>query len=375
MSSSSNQLRCSDVAPLLVFYVCNELTSEERTAIDSHLASCAGCRTQLAEETFFNETLAAMPQPAEKLDTTGALLSQCRSELAESLDEISAPPVREGSHIFGWVRGWMALRPAWSAAALLICGAIVGTQLVQWLPGNDPRMKGTAMNVLAAPKLSQDQLEKMSIGGINFRPSPDAAPGMLQVRLKAEQPLVLSGNVDDTDMRQVLTYVVKNGERFDLDLRLDCVDVLRERASDEEVRAALVQAVYKDQNPAVRMKALEALRDVTSENEVREALLNTLQHDNNPGVRVEAVNLLVRSLEEALEQAPDDPEPAVGDAPVVAAMPPQAAVPPVPAALPAQVSVKRVVRVLDELRRNDPSRYVRLRSAAALRQISAREEQ
>ena len=53
----------------------------------------------------------------------------------------------------------------------------------------------------------------------------------------------------------------------------------------------------KDQNPAVRMKALEALKDSASDDAVREALLDALAHDANPGVRVEVVNMLVHSLE------------------------------------------------------------------------------
>ncbi len=38
-------------------------------------------------------------------------------------------------------------------------------------------------------------------------------------------------------------------------------------------------------------------------------------------------------------------------------------------------SVGRVVRVLQQLQRRDPSRYVRVRSAAALRQIGPHEAQ
>jgi len=38
-------------------------------------------------------------------------------------------------------------------------------------------------------------------------------------------------------------------------------------------------------------------------------------------------------------------------------------------------SVDRVVHALEQLQRRDPSRYVRLRSAAALRQIGPREVQ
>jgi hypothetical protein len=38
-------------------------------------------------------------------------------------------------------------------------------------------------------------------------------------------------------------------------------------------------------------------------------------------------------------------------------------------------SLENVIRVLGDLQHNDPSRYVRMRSAAALRQISARDDQ
>src|SRR5947207_6105726 len=115
------------------------------------------------------------------------------------------------------------------------------------------------------------------------------------------------------------------------------------------------------------MKALEALRDAAGDDDVRQALLDTLEHDTNPGVRVEAVNLLVGSLDgEALgaSTAPEAPE--APEAPVVAST----AAPRAPGD-----EFEHVVKVLQELQRRDPSRYVRLRSAAALRQIGPREVQ
>ena len=127
---------------------------------------------------------------------------------------------------------------------------------------------------------------------------PDGAPGTLQVHVRTEEPLVLSGSVDDPDLRRVLTYVVENGEQTDPGVRLDCLEALRARASDADVRRALLYAARRDQNPAVRMKALESLRDSVTDKTVRETLVDALQHDANPGVRVEAVNLLVSSLEQ-----------------------------------------------------------------------------
>jgi hypothetical protein len=44
-------------------------------------------------------------------------------------------------------------------------------------------------------------------------------------------------------------------------------------------------------------------------------------------------------------------------------------------AMTSNASVEKVIRTLEELQMRDPSRYVRLRSAAALRQIGPREPQ
>jgi hypothetical protein len=169
----------------------------------------------------------------------------------------------------------------------------------------------------------------------------------------------ITGNVQDSDMRQALTYVIENGDRFDAGERLDCLDALKAVAGDQQVRGALLNAARKDQNPAVRMKALDSLRDAAANDDVRQVLLDALEQDSNPGVRVEAVNLLVGSLDhEAPEagpvvvQAPEPGNPSDSDP-----------------------SIGRVVRVLQQLERRDPSRYVRLRSAAALRQIGPREVQ
>ncbi len=370
MSAGEVRMNCAEVAPLLVFFACDEVNAEERGAIEAHLAGCAECRALLAEENALQESLCGLPQAADELDRTGTLLAQCRSELAESLDELTVPAEPEKWQPFGWARRWMALRPGWSAGGLLAAGAILGVQLLQWLPTDNSNIKGTAVNVSAAPKLSDEQLAKMAVGAINFAPSVDSAPGTVQVQISAEQPVTLSGNLDDNDVRRVLTYVVRNSDRFDAGVRIDCLDALKARIHDVEIRAALLDAIGHDQNPAVRMKALEALREVAGEKDVREALLDRLNIDSNPGVRVEAVNLLVRSLElESIRQtpqAPEAPDSSDFDTPLVAPV----------ATLPgSDPSVQRIVRALEDLQHSDPNRYVRLRSAAALRQIGPSEVQ
>ena len=368
MNVFEHNLSCKDVGPLLVFYVCEEVSEKERKQIEAHLAGCTVCSAQVVEERGLQEAMIAAPQPADELDSAGILLARCRSELAETLDDLSAPPVRESWRPFGWLRRWMVLRPVRSGAALVFFGVLFGTQLIPWLQSINPNnTSGQAVNVMAGAPLTKDQLDKMAVAGVNFSPSSDAGPPNVQLRLSAEQPMILTGRVDDGDMRTVLTYVVENGERFDAGVRIDCLDALKAGVRDLQIRQALMAAARKDQNPAVRMKALESLRDAATDDAVRQVLLESLEQDVNPGVRVVAVNLLVRSLGHTPSDtpvlAPEPPEmpdlsPSVQSAPLVN-----------------DPSVQRVIRVLEQLQHRDPSRYVRLRSAAALRQIGPREVQ
>jgi hypothetical protein len=371
--------RCAKIAPILVFYACDEVSEKERKLIDEHLAVCAACAEQLTGERALWEAIGATNPPVGEINSADALLSQCRSQLAETLDDLSVTPVREHWQLFGWMRRWMALRPALSGAMLIFFGVLLGAEVMPWLqnglPGNS---NGRAVNVLASQKLTDEQLSKMAVAGINLAPWPNAAPGTVQLQLRAEQPMVLSGNVDDSNMRRVLTYVVENGERFDAGVRLDCLDALKAQARDAQVRKALLLAARKDQNPAVRMKALEALKDSAADDTVREALLDALAHDANPGVRVEVVNMLVHSLEHESQDSnmvsfpklagaaenSDDQSDKV-----------QMTSSSEPSAMFSDASVEKVIRTLEELQKRDPNRYVRLRSAAALRQIGPREPQ
>jgi hypothetical protein len=363
MSVFEKSVDCKDIAPILVFYACDEVSEKERKQIETHIAACATCAAQLAEENDLQKAMVAALQPADEIDASGILLSQCRSELAEALDDLSAPPIQERWRPFGWLRSWMAMRPAWSGALLVLFGIVVGTQVVPWVKnGNNSDANSQAMNVVAKQPFTHDQLSGMTFSGISFSPSTGSGSPNVQVRLNAEQPIVLTGNVEDSDMRGVLTYVVENGERFDAGMRLDCLEALKAASRDQQVRQALINAARRDQNPAVRMKAVESLRDAASHDDVRQALLDALEHDANPGVRVEAVNVLVGSLQRADTVAtaaePDN------STPMVAPVGPED-----------DPSVDRVIHVLQQLQRQDPSRYVRLRSAAALRQIGPHEAQ
>jgi HEAT repeats/Putative zinc-finger len=365
---------CEQIGALLVFYVCDEVNEDERAVIEQHLSACAPCRLQLAEEQAFQKVVNSFAQRADQTGAASILLAQCRSELAERLDDLEQPPAKEKTTTLGWLRGWMLRHPAWSAATLILFGLAAGTEYSRWANAPTDELSNQVVNVRPNAGLTEEQLSKMAVAGINFSPAADSGAQNVRVRLNAEQPIELNGNADDSSVRSVMTFVVKSGDRFDSDVRLNCLDALKTHASDSAVRAALLTAARKDQNPAVRLKALEALHDSSIDNDVRETLLDALQHDSNPGVRVEAVNLLIR----ALEQAQGESQMLPSGLPHPQEMP---AAPIMQASTSAHAgaedsgSIQDVIRALQTLEHNDPSRYVRLRSAAALHEISARNDQ
>src|SRR5262249_10195534 len=153
-------------------------------------------------------------------------------------------------------------------------GLVGGVQGTQWLTGlNNAVALDQAVNVRPSMKLTDEQLSKINVANVNFTTNPSSGEQRVRVQMRAHQPLALAGRLDDDDVRRVLTYVVVNGDKFNPGVRLDCLDALRAKSGDMEVRSALLTAARKDQNPAVRLKALEALRDSAADRAVRLALL------------------------------------------------------------------------------------------------------
>lgn len=353
----SVQRTCTEIAPLILLYVCDELSAEERAAVDAHEIICANCAMALGREKKLQQIIGETEQAADELDPTGMLLWQCRSQLAERLDDLNAA---KGSRWRTLPAEWREFRPlarfsqlfvahpALCTAALVFAGASLGSYMPQLIPQLLSRHNAAdaqpVMTVSGAmPRLTEQELANMGVAGINFAPSPGGiGPGTVELRLTAEKPMVIEGSLDDSEVRRVLTYVVAHSQRFDEGVRLDSLDALRTHTSDGQVRQVLCTAARKDRNPAVRLRALEALRDGTIDAAVRDTLLEALVNDNNPGVRVEAISSLVNSLPKSGGESMDP-------------------------------NAEHVMRVLQNLTRKDPNRYIRMQSAAALRQLGPRE--
>jgi len=355
-SRNNESILCEEIETLAVLYACDELDAAARKQFEAHFAHCTACADAVARELRLQQVIAALDQPADSLDRSGLLLAQCRSELAESLDDKEARSNRNNpswTQIFSPVSWWGALRhtliyhPAMSMTVLVVAGflaGVAGQRLpLATVPVVATHSKTTTASVNSAPaapaKVTDEQLRRVDNAHVAWVTPSGSGNPTVQVQLMSPTPMDIVGAPDDADVQRALTFLLENGQRFDPDVRLDSLDVLRMNASDPDVRRTLCAAARLDRNPAVRIKALEALQGFEEDPRVREALLDALEIDSNSGVRVAAIRLLRTALQ---SQGESEASNGIG---------------------------AQTVEVLRDRLRNDPNSDVRQQSAAALHEL------
>lgn len=340
---------CEEFEPRWMLFVAGELDAAEIADMNGHLLHCANCNETLAKENALVALLSA-----NRMEPDAALLGGCRASLEDALDQEEEGGLLRRA-IRTWMPGsWISPAPAWSAALLLLIGFSVGILGPRFLrhsvPTNSASQSGasnlastlpTAVNPedSANSSLSTLDLHTADVAGINVFPSSNNQPPQIELQLKTQQPVTVQGTVNNDEVKRVLMYVLHNSQRFDPDVRMNAVELLRTRNNDADVRAALCQTVHTDHNAAVRLKALEALDGAEPQDIIQQTLLDALVDDQNPGVRVEAINALREMA--AKGQVESD---------------------------------GHMLAVLRERMRKDPSTYIRLQSAAAIRDLGPRQK-
>jgi len=334
---------CEEIELLATLYACDELDAAERAQVELHIAQCPACADVVAREARLQQAIASLEQPADSLDRSGLLLAQCRSELAEALDDRATNPNRSAwRSIFSPISWWGGLRhtlifhPAMSMAVLVVAGFLAGVAGQRLPVATQTVAVRPVMTVSPSPKITDQQLQSAENAHVAWVTPAGSGTPTVQVQMMSQTPMNIVGAPDDADVERALTFVLENSQRFDPDARLDSLDVLRTRAADPDVRRSLVNAARQDHNPGVRMKALEALQGFEQDPTVRQAILDALENDDNSGVRVAAINLLVSALQ-------SDGAPGAVDL--------------------------QTLQVLRDRQKNDSNNYVRLQSAAALREL------
>lgn len=276
-------MTCDAVTKAIPLYHYGELAPEVEESVEEHFHACAACREELGRQ---QALAAALDRHQAELPT--GLLAECRHELIRAVYREETPAVRhrasdpwslirEGFQSL-WRPGIRFTRPA-GAVALLALG-FFAARFVNYGPGG-LNLAGTVPDAMVS-----------SIRSVQ----PDST-GRVQIALDETHRRIISGSLDDHNIQRLLMAATR--EPDNPGVRVESVELLKDRSASAEVRSALLEAVIHDANPGVRLKALEGLKSFAADGDVRKTLTQVLLKDQNPGVRIQVIDLLIAHKDDA----------------------------------------------------------------------------
>ena len=301
MTGHGSEISCQLLERDLPLFVYGELSFEQEERVHQHLEGCVACQDALAKLQSLHEVL-----DQQESAVPDGLLVAARRSLRQN---ISAEAERAAQPSF-WQRllAWPAWKPAGAVAAVAMAffgGRMTNIQLAAVGPGSAE----------AAPMVSRVRyVEPNQAGGV-------------QIVLDETRQRVVSGNMEDQAIRQLLLAAAK--ESSDPGLRVESVEMLCSRSQEAEIRNVLLAVLEHDANPGVRLKALEGLKAFAKDQQTRQVLSRVLLKDTNSGVRSAAIDVLT------------------------------------------SVNSQDTVGTLQELMRREDNDYVRLRTRKALSEMKA----
>ncbi len=278
-------MSCERIQSQISWYLYNELDEEERSTVEDHLESCPVCAAEMERERAFLSRLDAR----RTLEPSTALLAESRHDLMRSIyraDRLRRESAARAGHPLAVLRdAWFSMRVWWQPAAascLLAIGFFGGWSLKD---GRAPVVRST---------INPSDSLIANISSVNLEPQA----GQVQISFDEVQRRTLHGRLQDPQIQKFLIYTATH--YANPGVRLDTIDILKDRAADQEIRNTLLQVVANDDNAGVRLKALEGLKPYGRDAQVRQALTGVLTKDSNPGMRVQAIDLLMESQDRSL---------------------------------------------------------------------------
>jgi hypothetical protein len=254
---------------LLVLSFYGELSNEDGTLLTGHLLQCSACREEREELKELHSML-----KEEDSEIPEYLLWQARDQLFMRLRREK----RDLASQLHWVRllnpsNWNWLATGGAAAALCV-GFLIGY---------------LAFGLGVETELDPFGSDEVRITNLQLRETN----GAVELTFDAARRFQLAGEMSDPDIQRFLAHALVNEQNAGT--RLRAVNTIRSQTpmeNDRFIQKALLAALKRDENPAVRQQALSALQKYTLDEEIRDTLVYVLMHDQNAKLRIEAINTL-----------------------------------------------------------------------------------
>jgi hypothetical protein len=277
----------------LQLYFFDELPAAERTVIEKHLQGCEECRKEISEMERLKVFLSL-----KKKAVSDSLLDEARQELRGRI-RIERNRNTVNSRIKELITRLRNVRPAYvlGITAVFGIGLLLGFLLF--------KSNTHYINPIESP-LTDEGTAPVKISDVKFIDS-DPSDGQVEFTFNAIKPVRIKGNINDENIKSVLTYAMLNEENPGV--RLNTVNLINESNSaniDPEVKAAVLAVAKYDDNPGVRKEALSFVNKIPFDEDVKSAYLYILMNDSVSGLRIEAINGLFEASKKGESFRPDE---------------------------------------------------------------------
>jgi hypothetical protein len=279
-------MNCDAVGKLIPLYYYGELTPDEEDRLEQHLHECAGCAAEADRQRAFASAL-----ESRRVEIPPLLLEDCRSDLMAVI-EGGAPRTVNAR---GPAKGAWALFLEAMGATLTGLGRFrqpIGAMALIAMGFFAARFTGTNPNPTSAIAPAASDNVFATVRSVRA----DTA-GQVRIAFDETRRREVAGSLEDPNIQTLMLAAVREENPS---VRVESMELLKNRTESGAVRDALLNAVAHDPNAGVRLKALEGLKPLAADAAVRKVLAVALLGDDNPAIRMQAVDLLVEHRDDSM---------------------------------------------------------------------------
>jgi hypothetical protein len=277
----------------LILYINNEVDDLKRAEIDIHLKTCKQCKIALNELQKVHQLTSkkSIPEPDESILKTMRRLLFLKIE--HRMDK---------KYIFHNI--FMNNRPAYRigySVVLILIGLFLGSMGLVYNPVRS-KVIDELMTSGKRIHLMNSTIEPYTIDVDKILINRDN--NTVDIYYNTINRVRIRGDLDNPAIKRILRYSLLEEERPGVKYRaLKAVHALArdEESLDFDIIMALKQVLGQEQSPGIKLNALKILQSLPPEQEIKNILMNILFQDSNPAVRMEAFEMLVKSIDSSDE--------------------------------------------------------------------------
>lgn len=277
-------MKHNEFKDLIILYIYNELDEDTTATVKKHIGECTECSEEYKNLTSMFASFNEYKNSIE----IDKILSESRSELRAAISyEKRRKPVllniREKiENIFHG-----NFKPALGMAFTFLFGVGLGYLVFYSQPVNGFSADSKEIDVYS------ELQNGMKINNMKIIQKED---NRVEFNFDATKQVKITGDLSDVKMQKLFTYSILN--ESNPGVRLNTINIINnkpEGSVDKDIKAALIIAATKDENPGVRQQALKVLKKYPFDESIKQAYLQILINDASSAMRIEAINAIMEA--------------------------------------------------------------------------------